>query len=243
MKIIVSNKKLNKNNIKRFFESRAINYDKKNPLKSVIYQDKNPSLAKKRDLFEKKKIKDLINFSKEDVVLDIGCGIGRWGEISTKVKKYVGIDYTEKFIKIAESTFKNDKNTHFVYGDAANFINTEVKYHLPYSTIIIMGFFIYIDNKQGYDVLKQILEVSDKRCQIILKETIGVKNEIVLNNIWSDEMQTHYSGRYRTISQFKQMFEEVLFEKGFKLFIDEKMFPDHLNNREDTTQHLFCLKR
>ena len=52
-----------------------------------------------------------------------------------------------------------------------------------------MGFFIYIDNKQGYDVLKQILEVSDKRCQIKLKETIGVKNEIVLNNIWSDEMQ------------------------------------------------------
>ena len=89
---MINNKKIiSKKKIKIFFKDRANTYDEKQSLKTVIYQDKNPMLAKERDLFEKKKIKDILNVSKNDVILDIGCGIGRWADgMSEKVKKYVG---------------------------------------------------------------------------------------------------------------------------------------------------------
>ena len=46
---------IKKKNIENFFKQRAKSYNKSNPLKTVIYQDKNPALAIKRDKFEKKK--------------------------------------------------------------------------------------------------------------------------------------------------------------------------------------------
>ena len=103
-------KEISKKNIKIFFKDRANTHDEKQFLKTVIYQDKNPKLAKKRDLFEKKKIKDILNVSKNDVILDIGCGIGRWADgMSEKVKKYVGIDYLDEFINIANIKYKKKK--------------------------------------------------------------------------------------------------------------------------------------
>ena len=104
------NRKIDKKNIKLFFEQRAKTHDENHPLKSVIYQDKNPSLAIERDILEKKKIKKILNISKNDVVLDVGCGIGRWADgMSHVVKKYVGIDFTNEFINIAKKNIKNIK--------------------------------------------------------------------------------------------------------------------------------------
>ncbi len=119
-------KKINKTNIENFFKERAINHDVKNPLKSVIYQDKNPSLAKKRDKYEKNKIKKILKPSKSDVILDIGCGIGRWAEeMSGSVKEYVGIDYISEFINIAKAKYKNNNNTHFICLDGTKLSDLE----------------------------------------------------------------------------------------------------------------------
>ena len=152
-------KKLDKKNIKMFFKERAKKHEEKYPLKSVIYQDKNPSLAKERDLYEKNKIRNLLKISKDDVVLDVGCGIGRWaGEMSGMVKKYIGIDYINEFINIAKTKYKSNSNTHFICLDGTKLSNFEVKNHSPYNVIIIIGFFMYIDTEEGYEVLRQILE-------------------------------------------------------------------------------------
>ena len=67
--------------------------------------------------------------------------------------------------------------------------------------------------------------------------------EVVLNNVWSNEMETHYSATYRTCDQFKKIFNDVLIKEGYSLVVDEKLFPDELNNRIDTRQHLFILKK
>ena len=39
------------------------------------------------------------------------------------------------------------------------------------------------------------------------------------------------------------MFSDLLFEEGYNLIIDEALFPNHLENRKETMQHLFCLKK
>ena len=238
------NKKIDKKNIKSFFEKRAKMHDDSHPLKSVIYQDKNPMLAKERDMFEKNKIKKILNISEDDVVLDVGCGIGRWADgMSNVVKKYVGIDYTTEFINIAKKKFKNDVNIHFICLDGSKLSNHEVKSHSPYSIIMILGLYPYINNEEGYNVLKQVLEVSANESLIVIREPIAVEKEMMLNNVWSNDMETYYSARYRTRNWFKKMFDDLLFKAGYKLIIDEALFPDHLNNRKETRQHLFCLKK
>lgn len=235
---------VNKQNIKIFFQERANTHDKNNPLKSVIYQDKNPLLAKKRDKFEKKKIYKILGLSRSDVVLDIACGIGRWADLISKVvKKYVGIDYMDDFIKIAKKNHINNKKVHFICADGTQLYNSKVNYHSPYTIILISGFFVYINKKDSYEVLRQILKVSCDKTKIIIREPIGVKKEIILDNVWSEEMETYYSARYRTQKEFKKMFKDVLFKEGYELFVDERLYPQNLNNRKDTAHHLFCLKK
>ena len=237
-------KKIDKEKIKSFFIERANKHDNKNPLKSVIYQDKNPKLAKKRDIFEKKKIQKILNIKKNDIILDIGCGIGRWAESFSKiVKKYVGIDYIDDFIKIANLKYSKKENVHFICLESTELSNSKIKSHSPYTVFMILGLHPYIDDEECYDIFKKLIGLSAEKSQIIIREPIGVKKEIILDNVWSEDMETYYTAKYRTREWFKEMFNKILYPEGFKLNLDEALYPDHLNNRKETKQHLFCLKK
>ena len=237
-------KKIDKEKIKSFFIERANKHDNKNPLKSVIYQDKNPKLAKERDIFEKKRIQKILNIKKDDVILDIGCGIGRWAEgFSEIVKKYVGIDYIDDFIRIANLKYSNKENLHFICLEGTELSNSKIKSHSPYTVFMILGLHPYIDDEECYDIFKKLIVLSAEKSQIIIREPIGVEKEIVLDNVWSEDMETYYTAKYRTSEWFKEMFNKILYPEGFKLSLDEALYPDYLNNRKETKQYLFCLKR
>lgn len=86
----------------------------------VIYQDANPELALERDMYEKSKIGPLLKIQRYSKVLDIGCGVGRWGdEIAPQLieGKYVGIDFSKQLIQIAQDNFCNS-----AWGGGVNFI-------------------------------------------------------------------------------------------------------------------------
>ena len=86
-----------------------------------------------------------------------------------------------------------------------------------------------------------------KDCEIWSKVDRGVLREFgyhrFKDNVWSEEMGTHYSARYRTSDQFKKIFNDLLIREGYNLVVDEALFPKQLNNRIDTRQHLFYLKK
>ena len=61
----------------------------------VNYQDDKPEVALERDRIEKGKIERFIHFKESDYILDIGCGVGRWGDAiipQLNSGKYVGVD-------------------------------------------------------------------------------------------------------------------------------------------------------
>jgi len=59
------------------------------------------------------------NISKNDVVLDIGCGTGRTiSELAGHVKKFIGIDNDSTAIKESEKNLKGIKNVEIFFEDA-----------------------------------------------------------------------------------------------------------------------------
>lgn len=239
-----NNIKIDKKKIESFFKERANKHDENQPLKTVIYQDKNPNLAKERDKYEKYKIKKIINFSNNDTVLDIGCGIGRWAdEISNSVKRYVGIDFINEFIDIANSKYKKKNNIQFFCLQGSELSEGRIINHSPYSIFMILGLFPYISDDDGYGIIKQLNKISSDNSKIIIREPIAIEKEMILNNVWSEDMETNYSAKYRTHDWFIKMFNDFLLSKGYKIVVDEPLFPNHLNNRKETKQHLFCLKK
>ena len=67
-----------------FFESRGDGKELGTKYNYVLFQDDTPEIAIERDRQEKEKICSALNWEGGGTVLDIGCGIGRWGEAVLK---------------------------------------------------------------------------------------------------------------------------------------------------------------
>ncbi len=60
----------------------------------------------------------LLNPRKNDVILEIGCGTGRFTtEIAKKCKKIIGIDFSEKMVELARKKSKKLKNVQYRLAD------------------------------------------------------------------------------------------------------------------------------
>ena len=88
-----------------FFEKRAEKVEALGPTRAVIYQDKSPDLADRRDAAEKALLYPKIELGTDDVVLDAGCGTGRWAElIIPACDFYNGIDVSPGLIQVLNNT-------------------------------------------------------------------------------------------------------------------------------------------
>jgi ubiquinone/menaquinone biosynthesis C-methylase UbiE len=71
---------------------------------------------------------------KNDCVLDLGCGNGRWFEVFNKFSvDYTGLDNSKELIKIAKENYSEAK---FIYGDALNLPFTDNYFDKIYSIAV-----------------------------------------------------------------------------------------------------------
>lgn len=89
-------------NTLHFFNNRGVDKELKHKYNYVLFQDDNPELAVLRDRQEKEKIVKALQWKEKEEILDIGCGIGRWGEEIGKMGlRYIGVDYSDNLLRIA----------------------------------------------------------------------------------------------------------------------------------------------
>lgn len=92
-----------------------------------IYTEENSSKWEQSSLpdflareYVVKEIKKLSN--KNKVLLDLGCGTGRWTKrFSKNYKKTIGIDYSEEMIKLSKKNLRG--NINYILGDMYNLHN------------------------------------------------------------------------------------------------------------------------
>lgn len=78
--------------IKKAYKSWAKDYD---------YYDANIAI-----LVERERFLDVVNPSKKDIILDAGCGTGRYiSELKKKCKKVIGVDFSSDMLEVAR--YKN----------------------------------------------------------------------------------------------------------------------------------------
>lgn len=136
--------------IKNFFNNRAQKYRQDNPYTVTMYQDNNPEIVIKRNKIEVQKILPLLNLNSKSIVLDIACGIGRWGDAikeNTTIDSYYGIDFSSELITLAKSRNIYDNFFYFT-GDTNEIIKIlhNNNCHKP-DRIIIAGLLMYLSDK------------------------------------------------------------------------------------------------
>lgn len=230
---------------KEFFKHRAGKFREDNPYSVTMYQDNNEKLVRERNKKEIEKLKPLLELVETSRVLDIGCGIGRWGDaITEQIDEYCGIDFSGELIKIARE--RNEKANYFFYEGAVTDIETVLSQNkkADYNVILLMGILIYVNDADLETFLEQLEHRCMEHTRICIREPIGIQERLTLKEFFSEDLNDNYNAIYRTRGELVAFLEKGLLRKGFKIEQEGFLFEgSNLNNRKETTQYYFVLGR
>ncbi len=233
--------------IESFFDSRKSKVGHLKPINLTMYQDKNPQIAVQRDNFEKQRLFELLNIeNKKFKILDIGCGIGRWGfHLSDFADLYLGFDYSDTFINLAKEKAEKEnlKQLHFQILSAITFNFDDLIIKPPFNLIIIAGVLAYLNDSDCVGLLNKVGNLMSDDSVFYLREPVGIDTRLTLDSFYSEDMNFEYSAIYRTIDEYDAIFQQSNLNNSTKLIENVDLFQDNLNNRKETKQHIFIFKK
>ena len=228
---------------KAFFRNRSEKYNDANPYAATMFQDDHPELVVKRDKYEKDKLYPLLKLNANSKILDLACGIGRWADMAAKVaEKYVGIDFSEELISIANSRNKAP-NISFRTGSALE-LPTVLDSTEKFNRILIVGLFMYLNDEDIFSMLRELSNYCEPDSIICIRDPMGIKERLTVRDHFSNELKDDYHAIYRTRDEVLDILDKTLLQEGFVISEESFLFDDkELNNRIETAQYYFVLER
>lgn len=232
--------KINHEKVKKFFEGRSSKDRNVPEISRVCYQDKNPELAAKRDNNEKSLILKKLAPGPSDTILDLGCGVGRWMvDLEPHCKKYLGIDLDQGLLDIAHSrTTKN--TTELIRFDLTDPGLEQLMSRYSPTIVIISGVMLYMEDIDVDRLLDCVATCSAELRTIYIREPVSRGPELILDDVWSEEMQQRYSAIYREADSLQERITKRFPGPEWRLSTDE-VIHDGLQNRKETTQRYYLI--
>lgn len=223
-----------KESIKHFWDNRAEKYEKDKSL-SATNLEEDQDLQNLKIKLEQEKITSLIKLGGNDLCLDLGCGLGAWSTIiSRNVKRVIGVDYSQKMIDIAINNAKDlsIENIEYICNDASEF-----DYDEKFDVVFVSGLLLYLSEEQLNVLVDRLEKYSKPGTKLVLREPTGIKGRYSIIDRYSEALDAKYSALYRTKEELVSKFEKI----GFKLKLDEDMFPEGspLNKWEETRLRVY----
>ncbi len=231
---------------RQFFAQRAELFEEVGNLSVTMYQDHNPELVRRRDAHEKKVITPLLGLREESKVLDIGCGVGRWGfHIGGKISLYLGTDFSPDLIEIARKGAEANNENQNLFFQEISCTDITVERLIkkpPFDSIIIAGLFVYLNDRDCLSILRYIPKLTSGPATIYIREPVASEDRLTLQDFYSRELNTNYNAIYRTEQEYLAFLSDTLFDAGFQLLHSGFLFPEELENRSETRQKYYILK-
>lgn len=230
-----------------FFESRG-QREYANLLSATMYQDRQPELVAARDLAEKAAVESILGLAEISRVLDIGCGIGRWGwflEERCRDLNYLGLDFSASLIAKArqEARRRGCSGLEFQVMSATDIDEAALLHPAPFELLLISGLLIYLNDDDCLKVLRDAGRFCKEGGAIYLREPVGISERFTLDRFYSEELADEYSAIYRSVGELKAMMEAVFVGQGINIEREGFLYPDELEKRRETRQYYFVLRR
>ena len=220
--------------VKNFFSERA-SRELESDLSIVLFQDKENS--EQRHIEEKKLLYEHINLEGKKV-LEVGCGIGRWAEaLHGKCKSFLGIDYTEDLIEIANKSYDFD-DCKFQVMSATDIKADELLIEPPFDVIIFSGVLMYINDDDIKLVFNELNKIgADDKKLFIMEPVYCMESRLTLKDFYSEGLEADYNAIYRTPKEYLDAFENL---NCNKIFSDD-IFKD-LSDHSETKYMYFVIE-
>ena len=211
-----------------FYNQRAKTIkNRKQEYTTVLLGDQDPDFSVKWDAYEKQFILPKLKLNQDKVILDIGCGIGRWAEaVADQCKEYYGVDFSSEMIAVAKENIKNE-NCHFYAMSAVDAVSNPKIADRKYDIVLDVGVSMYINEEELVECYQGLKKLADRDTLFYFEESVGKKERITLNHIWSDNLNAYYGAIYRTREEYKSLIEECMngvefIEEGYLQCLDKE---------------------
>lgn len=244
MRLYGDKKDIDYNNIENFFKNRAGKYDEGNPYAVTMYQDEHPEIVVQRNEMEIKTLLPKADMKEDSVVLDLACGIGRWADaIKVPVDTYYGIDFSKDLIRIAKK--RNQKENFYYFVSPAQQIKALYEQNAlkKWNRLLIIGILIYLNDKDVEKLFNDLLETSGPDSLIIIREPMALVERLTLKDFYSAELKQEYNAIYRNREEIMALFDNAKLLDYFDIVEEDFLFEGKLNNRSETSQYYFILKK
>ena len=229
-----------------FFDGRARRAADQPALTAVLYQDANPDLARQRDEMERDMVLGWLPRHGSPSVLDVGCGIGRWGQhVAPWAGAYQGIDFSEGLVELARASLARCYPTGRFAVDvlsATELAADRLTLPPPFDIVIQAGLLVYLNDEDAERVLRAVAAVAAERATVYIREPVATGDRLTLDRHWSEELGQEYSASYRPESWYEERLGWLLGASGFSITRSVPLDAG-LANRRETTQHFFLLER
>ena len=220
--------------VKNFFSERA-SRELESDLSIVLFQDKENS--EQRHIEEKKLFYEHVDIEGKKV-LEVGCGIGRWAEaLHGKCGSFLGIDYTEDLIEIANKSYDFD-DCKFQVMSATDIKADELLIEPPFDVIIFSGVLMYINDDDIKLVFNELNKIgADNKKLFIMEPVSRMESRLTLKDFYSEGLDADYSAIYRTEEEYMELFEGLNYNKVFS----DDIFED-LSDHSETHYKFFVIE-
>lgn len=231
--------------VESFFSKRAEKAKSIGSLRAVIYQDKHPDLAERRDAAEKAALLPKLGLQAHNRVLDIGCGTGRWTQvIAPQVGTYHGTDFSASLIDIARTEHGGAINVRYSVLPSVSVSLEVLQEPSGFDRIIVLGLLIYLNEEDVFETLRRVAEAAAPQCRLLIREPVAIGERLTIREHFSDDLEQVYNAIYRTEDELLLMISETLEKRGFELVDHGYVFEQlDMNNRVDTVQKWYMLER
>lgn len=238
---------LNKDSVHSFFDKRAEKplYHRYN---MVNYQDHNPTLALRRDQIEKEVITKYLHFSESARILDIGCGVGRWGDTVVPLLQsgiYVGVDFSSALLDVARAHFAGEEHALFVNSSfqsvkqalASKGIDNQFEF------VLINGVLMYINDDELDGCLQSARELLKPGGYIYIKEPVATAARLTLNGFYSDDLLSEYSAIYRSLREYTTIIRDEFLEHDFSIISCGPSWNEDYNEAKETYNAYWIMRK
>lgn len=190
-----------KNNANTFWK----NYSKKDLSQtSLMNLETNALESKKKFEVEKNRVSEVVNFSESALLVDLGGGIGLWSQyFSPKVGSVIMVENQKEFCNIARAQIIEDNIT-IVESDVIDFSMPENSCDY----IFISGVTIYLDDSAFVKLLENVSKYLKPDGLFIHRDAYGTSGRFILNEKYSEKLESDYSAVYRTRKEYDEIFCE-----------------------------------